>query len=249
MIHDNTFYLCLKDEVHLSGDNGVYRSDDDGATWYLLTPFEKKYPNIEPRAIAVLDNTVFVGTNKGLYRLNGNTWEQIFLDEIGEKSTYLPIISMEVRDNVLYVARSYQIENSFRSYLGNKPEHLIPVHQISDDVYVEIEETPWEIEREIVRARAATDLSWALFASSDHGRTWRNITPRRDNTDKEEQSRINLLNGTTQDIEYKKRKVTNLPHKSSGYRPLKIMVTANEVMLADQKRSYHSSDSGKHGKL
>ena len=115
-ILDHTFYLCLIDEFHLSGDNGVYRSDDNGASWVLLTPFDNKYPNIEPRAIAVIDNTVYVGTNKGLYRLNGNTWQQIFLDEIGEKAKYLPIISMEVTDNVLYVARSYHIDNNFRVF-------------------------------------------------------------------------------------------------------------------------------------
>ncbi len=102
-ILDNTFYLCLIDEFHLSGDNGVYRSDDNGASWVLLTPFDNKYPNIEPRAIAVIDNTVYVGTNKGLYRLNGNTWQQIFLDEIGEKTKYLPVITMEVTDLVFLI--------------------------------------------------------------------------------------------------------------------------------------------------
>lgn len=239
VILDGTFYLCLNDEVHLSGDNGVYRSDDNGATWELLTPFDKKYPNIEPRAIAVLENTVFVGTNKGLYRLDGNTWEQIFLDEIGEKTKHLPIISMEASDNVLYVARRYHIENSFRSYLDNKPVHLI-----TNDSYVELEETPLIIAREIVRAQVATGFPWALFQSTDHGKTWRNITPRKDNTDKEELSIITLLNGTTQDKKDMKKKVTKSPHRSSGYRPLKIMVTANKVMLVDQNKHYHSSNSG-----
>ena len=239
-ILDQTFYLCLKDEFHLSGDNGVYRSDDNGATWDLLPLFDKKYPNIEPRAIAVIENTVFVGTDKGLYRLNGNTWEQVFLDEIGEKSTYLPIISMEVKDNFLYVARSYHIENGFRLFLGNKPIHLI-----TEDSYVELEETPWEITREIHRAQAKTDLTWALFVSSDNGVTWDNITPRKNNTDKKELSITNLFNVNFRNKNDKKEMVPKSPHISSGYRPLKIMVTANEVMLVDLKKQYHSSNSGK----
>ena len=231
-ILDGTFYLCLNDEVHLSGDNGVYRSDDNGATWDLLTPFDKTYPNIEPRAIAVMGDTVYVGTNKGLYRLDGNTWEQIFLDEIGEKSTYLPIISMEVIGNVLYVARSYHIDNNFRGFLGRGGK---PIHQITNNFYVELEETPLVIEREIVRAQAATGLYWELFVSSDHGATWEKITPRKDNTDK---------NVTTQDRKNIEKKVTKPLHRSSGYRPLKIMVTANKVMLVDQNKHYHSSNSG-----
>ena len=238
-ILDQTFYLCLIDEFHLSGDNGVYRSEDNGTSWVRLTPFDNKYPNIEPRAIAVIENTVFVGTNKGLYRLNGNTWEQIFLDEIGEKSTYLPIISMEVAGNVLYVARSYHIDNSFASYLGDKPIHLL-----TNDTWVELQETPWLLQREISRAKAATDLSWALFVSSDHGVTWDNITPKKNNTDKEELSITNLFNVNSPDKTDNKKKDTISSHKSIGYSPLKISVTANKVTLVDQKKHYHSSNSG-----
>ena len=243
-ILDQTFYLCLKDEYSDSGDNGVYRSDDNGATWDLLTPFDNKYPNIEPRAIAVIDNTVFVGTNKGLYRLNGNTWEQIFLDEIGEKITYLPIRSMEVKDNFLYVARSYHIENSFRCFLNIDGKPKKPVYEITKDSYVEVRETPLSLEREIFRIMRATGLTWELFVSSDHGSTWEKITPREDNTDKEDLSKINLLNGTSKGKKDSKKKDTKSLHKSSGYRPLKIMVTANKVMLVDQKKQYHSSNSG-----
>ena len=250
-ILDQTFYLCLIDEFSHSGDNGVYRSEDNGESWVRITPFDNKYTNIEPRAIAVIENTVFVGTNKGLYRLNGNTWEQIFLDEIGEKSTYLPIISMEVTDNVLYVVRSYHIDNDFRVFLDRKLEK--PVHFITNDSYVELRETSGSLRRkipsgslrrEILREQASTGLFWELFVSSDHGATWEKITPRKDNTDKEELSGISLLNGTSKGKKDSKKKETTSPHKSSGYMPLKIMVTANKLMLVDQKKHYHSSNSG-----
>ena len=88
------------------------------SSWVRLTPFDNKYPNIKPRAIAVIEKTVFVGTNKGLYRLNGNTWEQIFLDEIGEKSKHFPIITLEVKDNVLYAARSYHIDSEYTKIIS-----------------------------------------------------------------------------------------------------------------------------------
>ncbi|MCG9129201.1 sigma-70 family RNA polymerase sigma factor [Candidatus Poribacteria bacterium] len=219
-ILDHSFYLCLKDEFHLSGDNGVYRSDDNGASWIRLAPFDNKFPNIEPRAITVVNNTIFVGTNKGLYCLNGNTWEQIFLDEIGEKAKYLPIISMEVTDNVFYVARSYHIDINFRKFLGDGT----PVHK-SNDSWVELQEdVPRLTQQAIDRIRTATGLSWALFQSNDHGRTWDNITPMKNNTDIGKLSIVNLFNVTSKDKKDSKKKDTNSSYKSILYTPLKIAV-------------------------
>ncbi len=234
-ILDQTFYLCLRDEFYLSGDNGVYRSDDNGASWVRLTPFDDKYPNIEPRAIAVIDNTVFVGTDKGLYRLNGNTWEQIFLDEIGQKSKHFPIVTLEAKDNVLYAARSYHIDSKYTKVISRV--------RLSNNTWLTRTDTPLSLHRAIGRAQAATGLTWELFVSSDQGVTWEKITPRKDNIDKEELSRINLLNRTSKDKKDSKEKDT-ISSRSSGYRPLKIMVTANRVMLVDQKKHYHSSNYG-----
>ena len=239
VILDDTFYLCLSDEFTFSGDNGVYRSDDNGASWDRLTLFDKRYPNIEPRAITVIENTVFVGTNKGLYRLDGNTWEQIFLDEIGRKTKYLPIISMEAIENVLYVARSYHIENGFRLFLGDKQVHLKTI-----DSYVELEETPWTLEREIFRAQAGTGLTWELFVSSDLGTTWEKITPRKNNTNKKELSIVNLFKVIPPNKNDIKNKETISSHKSLDYSPLKIAVTNNKIMLVDQNKHYYTFDSG-----
>ena len=224
---DQTFYLCLKDEYRLSDDNGVYRSDDNGTSWVRITPFDNKYPNIEPRAIAVVDNTVYVGTNKGLYRLNGNTWEQIFLDEIGKKSKHLPIITLEVKDNVLYAARSYHIDSEYRRIIARIPS--------SNNSWIAIPDTPRSLQRAIHRARAATGLFWELFVSSDHGATWEKITPRKDNTDK---------NVTTQDRKNIEKKDTKSSHKSRLYSPLKITVSKNKVMLIDHEKHYFSINSG-----
>ena len=214
-ILDHTFYLCLIDEFHLSGDNGVYRSDDNGASWVLLTPFDNKYPNIEPRAIAVIDNTVYVGTNKGLYRLNGNTWQQIFLDEIGEKAKYLPIISMEVTDNVLYVARSYHIDNNFRVFL----EDRTPIH-LTNDSWVEttgntLEKYNVQLIGHKQQQGCLGNFSYQVIMAL-HGIK---ITPRINNTDKEELSIINLFNVNSEDKKDIKKMDTKSSHKSRGYSP------------------------------
>ena len=74
-----------------------------------------------------------------------------------------------------------------------------------------------------------------------HGK---NITPRKNKTDRKKLSIVNLFNGISQDKKDSKKKDTKSTHKSSGYSPLKIMVTANKLMLVDLKKHYHSSDSG-----
>ncbi|RKU15581.1 hypothetical protein C6501_06715 [Candidatus Poribacteria bacterium] len=253
VILDQTFYLCLIDEFHLSGDNGVYRSDDNGTSWVRITPFDNEYPNIEPRAIVVIENTVFVGTNKGLYRLNGNTWEQIFLDEIGEKSKHLPIITLEAKDDLLYAARSYNIDNYkgaqfVTSSTSSKPNKVRFVTSStstsSNKSWIKVWDIPRSMQREISRVRAATGLSWELFVSSDQGVTWEKITPRKNNTDKEELSIINLFSGTSQDKKDIKKKDTKSSHKSLEYSPLKIAVTEKKLMLIDHNKHYFSINSG-----
>ena len=244
-ILDNTFYLCLIDEFFRSGDNGVYRSDDNGASWVPLTPFDNKYPNIEPRAIAVIENTVFVGTNKGLYRLNGAIWEQIFLDEIGEKSQHLPIISLEVKDDLLYAVRSYNIDNYKGAQLVTTSTSTST--SSNNSLIIEIPaiwDIPRSMKREIYRAQTATGLSWELFVSSDRGATWEKITPRKANTDKKELSIINLFNVNSEDKKDIKKMDTKSSHKSRGYSPLKITANANKVMLVDLQKHYYSINSG-----
>ena len=74
---DIMMYLSLK---YKGKDKGVFRSTDAGAHWNLLSDGitgERIYP-IYP--IAAIGNTVFAGTNEGLYRLNGEVWEQVLID-------------------------------------------------------------------------------------------------------------------------------------------------------------------------
>ncbi|MDE0012607.1 MAG: sigma-70 family RNA polymerase sigma factor [Candidatus Poribacteria bacterium] len=74
---DITMYLALK---HKGKDKGIFRSTDAGAHWNLLSDGmagERIYP-IYP--IAAIGNTVFAGTNEGLYRLNGEVWEEVRID-------------------------------------------------------------------------------------------------------------------------------------------------------------------------
>ena len=85
-------------------DKGVFRSTDAGAHWTLL---KDGLADKAVSEVAAVGNTVFAGTNSGLYRLNSAVWEQ------------MPIAASEVIHS-LVVSRKQSLRcNRTRSfYLG-----------------------------------------------------------------------------------------------------------------------------------
>ena len=76
-------------------DKGVFRSTDSGRHW---EPLNDGLADKRIYALAAIGNTVFVGTNRGLYRLKASgVWEQL---PIGVSET---IHALEVFENDLYV--------------------------------------------------------------------------------------------------------------------------------------------------
>ena len=65
-----TMYLALF-------NRGVFRSTDAGKHW---TPVNSGLTNRKIYKLAAIGNTVFVGTDRGLYRLNSDIWEQLPID-------------------------------------------------------------------------------------------------------------------------------------------------------------------------
>ena len=87
-ITDDALYLALRD------DEGIFRSTDEGKQW---TPLNNEIAESGINAIDAIENTVFVGTNRGLYRLHSETSEKLPLD------TTKAIHSLSVSGNNLYV--------------------------------------------------------------------------------------------------------------------------------------------------
>lgn len=85
-IIDETFYLVM--------DDGVFISTDVGKNWVL---FNDGMENREITTAAAIGNTIFVGTDRGVYRLNFDSWEQLSV------GTFRTIRSMTVTDNTIYV--------------------------------------------------------------------------------------------------------------------------------------------------
>ena len=137
--------------IYLAYRNGVFRTDDVGKTW---TPLHKGLIDIKIRSIAATQDTVFAQTNKGLYRLNGNTWEQVSIDKENVQDKTLDISALAVTENHLYVARIVEKIGSTGIGLDLKLEEL-----------------------------KLQKPSWSLYHSNDRGDSWNIITPKLDTTD------------------------------------------------------------------
>ena len=92
--------------IYLAYKKGVFRSDNAGNSW---TPLPEGINDRQIGVITNVGNTVFVGTDKGLYRLNADKWEQLSIAQADTKENTLPIIAMSVTDNRLYVVTRKRI--------------------------------------------------------------------------------------------------------------------------------------------
>ena len=83
-----TMYLALKDA-------GVFRSRDGGTHWQSL---RDGFASERISTIAAVDNTVFAGTENGLYRLNAGIWNKLAVD------VSRAVCSLTASGNNLYVS-------------------------------------------------------------------------------------------------------------------------------------------------
>ena len=98
IITDHAFYLAVK--------NGIYQSTDSGKQWTPLNDgftFDEESTAEEIAAVTSIKNSVFVLTNRGLYRLNSGTWEKL---PIKTRIAFEDFDSLVVSGNNLYVAVS-----------------------------------------------------------------------------------------------------------------------------------------------
>ncbi len=86
LITDEAFYLVINDEI--------FRSTDAGKKW---TAFNEGLEDKKISAAVAIGNTIFVGTNRGLYRFKSDNWKQLSV------GTFRTINSLAVSENTLYV--------------------------------------------------------------------------------------------------------------------------------------------------
>ena len=179
--------LVITDEgLYFALDNQVFRSEDAGKQW---TPLIDENAAGIILAIAAIENTVFVGTNQGLYRVRSGTWEKVRIE------TSKAIHSLTVSENNLYVGTGLdfaqlQTDDGRTAYarqimgqiMGVNSSSLWEIFHSTDlgDSWTEITPTSWspmEIVSPSVKIFAAGETLLAMgllstLRSTDGGKTW-----------------------------------------------------------------------------
>ncbi len=161
IVTEGTFYIAFR--------NGILRSEDNGRTWEEIN--DGLMYGI--RSLVKIRNTLFVGTENGLYRLTGDIWQHVeFAAPVGR------IRSIAVAEDNLYVAadvnpRAVPLEEQytwwvFRSTdLGNSWKNITPTNA-------------WSVKKTVpfVKLIAVGEtllISWrdvGLVRSTNSGDTW-----------------------------------------------------------------------------
>ena len=85
--------------LYVALGDGIFRTKDDGKTWKEMND------GLNERLITLIEfqNILFAGTEYGLYRLNGDTWERLNLPD----SALVNIRSLTAAEEKLYVATEF----------------------------------------------------------------------------------------------------------------------------------------------
>ena len=108
-----TMYLALRDK-------GVFRSTDVDGQWTLL---DDGLMGRTISAVAVVEDTVFAGTDKGLYRLDSGTWQRLLEDVPGS------VYSLAAAEGSLYVGTGPDF--LALEQIGSEPTEV--AHEMYDD--------------------------------------------------------------------------------------------------------------------
>ncbi len=170
-----TLYLALQEK-------GIFRSTDAGQYW---VPINNGLTGKRIFTIAAIGNTLFAGTNQGLYRLSSSNWQQLITDAVGT------VYALTVDENNLYVGMAPDVvySESSKSYpkipnldvlqkrifhsadLGDSWTEITPI----DDSRVMNFESAIQV---LAVGKTLFVLGVTEFRSIDGGKTW---TPLRSN--------------------------------------------------------------------
>ena len=158
-----TMYLALS-------DNGIFRSTDAGKRW---TPVNNGLTDKKIYKLAAVRNTVFTGTDRGLYRLNADVWEQLPVD------TARVVHELVAFEDNLYVGTGREAEDQMRldpsragrifksNDLGTSWTEITPTDK--NYPFIAASAMAMAVKGETILARGLR-----LFCSKDDGITWTN---------------------------------------------------------------------------
>ena len=174
--------VAIDDGLYLVLETQVFRSTDAGEQWM---PFGDTVANKVNLAIAVIENTIFVGTNRGLYRIQAGTWEKLPIE------TTKAIHSLAVFKRNLYVGTGPDLTQlatpegraeRTRQFMEDENSRAWEIFHSTNfgDAWTDITPTSDSLLMKIspgVKVMAAGETLLALgfmthFRSTDAGKTW-----------------------------------------------------------------------------
>ena len=172
-----TMYLALQNK-------GVFRSTDAGKRW---THLEDGLRGRTISKVAAVQDTVFVGTDSGLYRLDAGVWKRLLVDAPGS------IYSLVVSEDNLYVSTGpdFQMFQQIESKPGrmvraiyNNNSRLSRIFHSADLGVSWAEITPTDGSHQViapfginlaVAGRTILARAGTQYRSKDDGQTWANL--------------------------------------------------------------------------
>ncbi len=167
-----TLYLALQ-------ERGIFRYTDTGQHW---TPLNNGLVGRRIYTVAAMGNTLFAGTNRGLYRLRSSDWQQMLADVSGAVYTLTVNknnLYVGVAPDVVYSESSKKLPKRSRERLLKTLEKKVFHSADLGDSWTEI--TPTD-ESEVMNLESAIQilavgktlfvLGVTEFRSSDGGKTW-----------------------------------------------------------------------------
>ena len=162
-------YLALRDE-------GIFRSIDGGARW---RPLNDGLTAEKISTMAVIEKTVFAGTENGLYRLDLDVWEKLPLDTPGA------VCSLAVSGTDLYVGiGSELLVKLTQAELQQVEQHFVKILHSADlgaswtEIWHESQYLPKGDPAGITvlaRGKTLLALSYVQSRSTDGGETWKKL--------------------------------------------------------------------------
>ena len=159
LVTDDAFYLALAE--------GIFQSKDAGKSW---KPVWEGLGAVKILSAVAIENTVFVGTERGLYRLDTGKWEKL----PGVESH--AIIAMAVAENRVYLSAEPHQNNLFKTQRlfcsTNKGDSWREITPTEFGLF-----SPLKVGRAKLVAIGETVLAigFGVLCSSDSGETWTHI--------------------------------------------------------------------------
>ena len=119
---DEVFYLGLAD--------GIYRSADAGESWVAVN--NENLIGKQIQAITAMENSVFIGTDDGLYRHNSGGWEQLLVGEVSKNIRALASAEHRIYAAVGAAVKNQSVSSTMSMSVRGADDHSLFLYRSTD---------------------------------------------------------------------------------------------------------------------